>query len=202
MIRLRSIGFAASSFFAACALATLSVPLHATLAAAPEQAAGHQPPAPPPAVAAIKRLDFLQGRWEGTGWIQMGPQRATFRQEEMVRTAAGGTVLIIDGLGRSADEGQKGRVVHQAFGVLSFDAARQAFRWRAYRADGQEVEATPEVSENRFVWGFEGNGMKVRFTITKTDAGEWLEIGEMTRPGTAEPFKFFEMTLRRVGDAR
>lgn len=170
--------------------------------AAPPASSPAQPSGPPPAAAAIEQAAFLLGRWEGTGWIRMGPQRATFRQQETVRVAAGGTVLVVDGVGRSTDAGQNERLVHQAFGVLSWDAERKAYRWRAYRADGGELETTPEISADKFVWGFDGpNGVKIRFTITKTPAGEWFEIGELTRPGTTEPVQFFEMTLKRVGDA-
>ena len=160
--------------------------------------------APPtnPAIAAMKRLDFLVGQWEGTGWIQTGRERATFRQRETVRYAAGGVVVIVDGLGRSADPARQDQVVHQAFAVVSYDAAQQAFRWRAYRAaDGNEITAQPEVSTDKLVWGFElpqpGAG-RVRFTITRTPAGDWFEIGEIGRP-SGEWMPFFEMTLKRTG---
>jgi hypothetical protein len=172
-----------------------------SLVAMPQQA-GTPPAAPPnPALAAMKRLDFLVGQWEGTGWIQMGPRRATFRQRETVRYAAGGTVVIIDGLGHSQDPGRQDRIVHQAFAVVSYDAASQAFRWRAYRAaDGNEITAQPEVGTDKLVWGFDlpqsGAG-HVRFTITRTAAGDWLEVGEMQRP-SGEWMQFFEMTLKPV----
>lgn len=146
---------------------------------------------------AMKQLDFLIGEWEGTGWIQMGRERATFRQQETVRKAAGGTVIVIDGLGRSLDPAQADRIVHQAFAVASFDASRQTFHWRAFRADGNEIDATPDVSADKLVWGFTPpNGPAVKFTITKTAAGEWFEIGEISmKPG--ESMKFFEMTLKK-----
>lgn len=164
-----------------------------------------QPAQPAPVTAAsgvqsseaMKRLDFLVGEWEGAGWIQMGREHATFRQRETVRTAAGGTVIVIDGLGRSTDPAQADRIVHQAFAVVSFDAASQQFRWRAFRADGNEIDATPTVATDKLVWGFTPpKGPEVRFTFTRTAAGEWFEIGEVSmKPG--EWMKFFEMTLKK-----
>jgi hypothetical protein len=169
-------------------------------ASAPPQTQSAQPPAASgvqPAEA-MKRLDFLLGTWEGTGWIQTGRERATFRQRETVRTAAGGTVVIIDGLGRSLDPAQADRIVHQAFAVVSFDATSQQFRWRAFRADGNEIDATPEVSTDKLVWGFlPPKGPTVRFTLTRSAAGEWVEVGEVSmKPG--EWMKFFEMTLKKI----
>jgi hypothetical protein len=172
-----------------------------TLLAAPAQAptATAQTPTGIQPADAMKRLDFLVGTWEGTGWIQMGRERATFRQRETVRTAAGGTVVIIDGLGRSLDPAQADRIVHQAFAVVSYDAASQQYRWRAFRADGIEIDATPEVATDKLVWGFTPpKGPAVRFTLTRNAAGEWFEIGEVSmKPG--EWMKFFEMTLKQTG---
>lgn len=157
-----------------------------------------QTPSPPKA-AEMKRLDFLVGQWQGEGWIVLGPnQRHTFRQTENVERKVGGTVLLIEGLGKSADAGNTGAVIHSAFAVLSYDQDAKVFRMRAFRGDGSSVDAEAEVSENMLVWGFrDPRAGNIRFTIRLNEKGQWFEIGEMSRDGRTW-LKFFEMTLNRV----
>ena len=154
-----------------------------------------------PFVVAMRRLEFLIGEWEGTGWIRTGPQaQATFAQRERVRYAAGGSVVVVDGLGTSTVRGPtEGAIVHQAFAVVSYDTTGKTYRWRAYRAGDDEILATPEIGDGRLVWGMRaGPTGRIRFTIVLTPAGEWHEVGEINIDGSAW-MQFFEMTLRRVG---
>ena len=150
-----------------------------------------------PDSVALSPLAFLVGEWEGTGWLQMGPQRQPARVRETARWAAGGAVLVIDGLGTSTEPGSEGRPVHQAFAVVSYDRAAGAVRFRAYRA-GEEIVDTPTIEERRLVWRRPApGGGQVRFTMSLTPAGEWHEVGEFSRDG-ASWTRFLEMTLRRV----
>jgi hypothetical protein len=151
---------------------------------------------PTAADRALAGADFLLGQWEGDGWIGLGDgSRATFHQKETVRRAAGGAVIVIDGLGTSTDPAKSGAIVHQAFAVLSFDAQAQKLIWRAWRATGEETDDWPTVTSNRLVWGMRQGPGRVRFTIVK--AGEdWNEIGEFS-PDQAHWSQFFEMTLHK-----
>ncbi len=154
----------------------------------------------PPQLAEMKKLDFLAGQWQGEGWIVLGPgQRRTFRQTETVQNKVGGTVLLIEGLGKGKVPGQAEEVtIHNAFAVVSYDDQAKAFRWRAFRADGVEMDAAATVTERNIVWGFrDPRAGEVRFTIKLNEAGQWFEVGELNRDGKTW-FKFFEMTLQRV----
>jgi hypothetical protein len=175
-------------------------------AASGQQSSASTPATPPSASAtAMHKLDFMLGDWEGDGWIVMGPgERRTFHQTETIRTAAGGTVLIIDGLGKGTDPGREGAVVHQAFAIVSYDSATAAFKWRAFIASGQETVATPEIADHRLVWGMDvgpaAHASHIRFTIQITPEGTWHEVGDFLPPGAASDAagtRFFEMTLRR-----
>jgi hypothetical protein len=149
--------------------------------------------------AEMKKLDFLLGQWQGEGWIEMGPgQRHTFRQTETVQSRVDGLVLMIDGLGKDKAPGRENVVIHNAFAVTSYDAQAKQFRWRAFRADGLVVDTDAKVGENSLVWGLPApRGGEVRFTITLTDKGQWLEVGEFSSDSKTWQ-KFFEMTLQRV----
>lgn len=154
---------------------------------------------PPPQAAEMKRLDFLVGRWEGEGWIALGPGgRHTFRQTENVEGKAGGAALLVEGVGRSKDPGDAGAVIHNAFAVITYDRKAGAFRWYALRAGGDPVDTQLKVSENTLIWAAPNpGGGEMRFTIRLNEKGQWFEVGEFSRDGKAWQ-KFFEMTLDRV----
>ena len=158
----------------------------------------------PPAVRErMQPLGWLVGEWEGSGWISQGREggRTRFTQKEWVRWGAGGGVLVIDGLGTGAEGEVTGAVVHQAFATVLWNADSAAYRMRSYRAGGAEGTDAPEVSEGRLVWGIRVPGGRIRFTITRTAAGEWHEVGEFVRDGAAPDARaprMMEMTLRRV----
>ena len=145
---------------------------------------------------AMGKIQFLAGNWKGSGWIQMGPQRHTFKQTETVAWHANGTVLTIDGLGRDAADSTK--IIHQAFALISYDQAAGQYLLRAVRADGNHVDADFSVQpDGSIVWGFvHPMAGRVRYTI-RNAAGKWVESGEMSRDGqTWTPF--LAMQLERV----
>jgi len=148
-----------------------------------------------PAVEAVKKVAWLAGTWEGSGWIAMrGGEKTTFRQREVVRLAAGGLVLVIEGQGTAPDSG---KVTHDAFAVVDYDPVAKKYRWHSWRAGGGDAIDEPEVGEGRFVWGMSPPaGGRIRYTISRTAEGAWLEIGEFSRDGEKWS-KFFEMTLTK-----
>jgi hypothetical protein len=148
--------------------------------------------------AEMKKLDFMAGRWQGEGWIELGPERHTFRQTETIESKVDGLVMVVEGLGKDKAPGKENVVVHNAFAVVSYDGPAKQFRWRAFRADGLTLDVEARVSENSLVWGFPApRGGDIRFTIKLTEKGEWFEVGEFSQDGKTW-LKFFEMTLQRV----
>ena len=147
----------------------------------------------------LQKLDFLLGDWQGTGWIEMGPnQRHTVRQTEKIQVKAGGAVVQIEGLGLER-VGEKDVPVHQAFAIISYDNEAKRFRLNAWRANGGAVECEPEIGDKRLVWGFKEprSGMQIRFTIKLDAAGRWVEIGEISRDSQKWQ-QFLEMTLQKT----
>jgi hypothetical protein len=155
-----------------------------------------QPQAPRPPLEEMKKLDFLVGRWEGTGRMQMGPgAQEEARVTEIVQPKLGGAIVMIEGIGRV---GEDDRIVHHALGVISFDAQAKEYRMRAYRADGRFVDPVIELQEKKIVWSFDDpRAGSIRYTITINEKGQWREIGEMSRDGGKTWNPFFEMTLDR-----
>lgn len=151
--------------------------------------------------AEMKKLEFLLGEWKGEGWIEMGPGgRKTFKQTETVQSKLNGVVTIIEGLGKSKlpDTGQE-VVVHQALAVISYDSTAKKFQFRAFRGDGNYIDANMTVSDKSLIWGFRDpqRNVEIKYTIQFNDASQWVEVGEFSLDGKTWR-KFFEMTLQRV----
>ncbi len=144
--------------------------------------------------AEMKKLDWLVGRWQGTGWIQMGPQgRKEFTQTETIQSKLDGLVLVIEGQGK-AKEGSA--TVHAAVAVVSYAEPGKTFRWRAFTGEGQQTDTEAKVGTDTLEWGLEiPQHGRMRYTIKRNEKGEWFEVGEMTQDGQTWR-KFFEMTLQ------
>ena len=145
--------------------------------------------------AEMKKLDWLVGNWKGEGWIQMGPQgRKEFTQTEAIQTKLDGLVLVIEGQGKSKEDGSP---VHTALAFLSYDEGAKTFRWRAFTAEGRQTDTVAKVGTKTLEWGMEiPERGRVRYTIHLNEKGEWFEVGEICPDGQTW-HKFFEMTLQR-----
>ena len=67
---------------------------------------------------------------------------------------------------------------------------------RAYRADGQFIDAWIKPGEGGLTWSFDIPGMgTMRYTMRINEKGQWHEIGEMSRDSGTTWNQFFEMTL-------
>ncbi len=130
----------------------------------------------------------------GRGWILTGPgQRAEFTQTETVQTKLDGTLLTIEGEGR--DKNDRARIVHSAFAVLAYDAAKQQYKYVAF-SGGRYLDIVPEVGDHGWRWSFDMPAGKIRYTLDFTD-GLWHESGEISRDSGQTWSKNFEMTLNR-----
>ena len=150
---------------------------------------------------AMARLHFLLGRWEGEATTRMGPgEPQQSRVDEHAYAKLDGRVVLLEGLGTVPDaDGGPPKVVHEAFGVLSYDAEKGEYLMRAIKGDGQTVDADIEVGDRRVVWGFAVPSGRIRYTLELDGEGRWHEVGEFSRDGTAW-MRILEMTLRRVGE--
>ncbi len=147
---------------------------------------------------AMKKLDYLVGKWKGDATATYGKDTKQLVQNEDVQLKLGGVVMAVEGIGRAKQPGDDAILFH-AYAVMSYDAQAKKYKVKAYRAEGQSVDADLNLTEKGFIWGFKQpeRGVEVRYTMTLTPKGEWHEIGEFTRDGKAWT-KFIEMNLTRV----
>lgn len=150
-----------------------------------------------PAQDAMQKLSFMVGTWEGEGWMMLGPgNRQTSHVTETAELKLEGTLLVLEGLGKSQDSEEE-RIVHHALGIISYDAATERYLMRAYRAGGQFIDADLTVGDQSLIWGFtDPKAGEIRYTFSLTESGQWHEVGEISRDGE-NWFQFFEMTLDR-----
>ena len=159
--------------------------------------------AQPPGTAnreALKKLDYLVGKWKGDATITRGKDKQSLKQTEDVEYRLGGAVLLVEGKGTGKLPGKEEEgLVFNALAVISYDAEAKKYAIKAYRAEGQSVDAILTLIDKGFVWGFQDaqRRVQVRYTMTLTDKGEWNEVGEYSPDGKAWT-KFIEMTLTRV----
>ena len=143
--------------------------------------------------AAMKKLDFLLGKWSGEARVQRSPNELLeLTQTEEVQYKLDGLVLLIEGTGRDKD----GKPVFRALGTVSYDEEAASYRLRAYN-DGRYLETELKLAENGkgFTWGFVFGPVRTKYEMKLTDKGEWTETGEVIM-GQQPPRKFVEMAVR------
>jgi hypothetical protein len=163
-----------------------------------------RPPQTAPSAQAtqMKKLDFLLGKWQGSGYVEYVPgQRGTFTETENIEAKLGGLVDVVEGTGVSKMQNGAEAVTHSALAIVSFDESKSTFRWQAYNAgngSAQYIETVATVGDKTLEWGYQDSRAgSFRFTIKLDEKGQWSEIGELSHDGQTWR-KFFEMTLRRA----
>jgi hypothetical protein len=170
--------------------------------------------APPTTAEAMQQMGFLVGQFQGDGWIELAPgRRVPFAESETVTWKLDGLALLIEGRGtqptpvrESVMTGAGPIVVHEALAVLTYDAGAQRYGFRAYQGTfgaTSAVDADASLVDGALVWGFQPNPdapLSIRYTITVSEAGEWVEVGELAPDGQTWR-TFFMMTLQRQAAA-
>jgi hypothetical protein len=141
------------------------------------------------------------GRWQGEGWMQMGPgEPKKSSVDEKIESKLDGTVMLVEGIGKAPNASGQETVVHHALAVLSYDQQSGQYKFKSYLKDGRSTEAWFNVTgENKFQWGFDiPNRGNSRYTIgIDTAKKTWSEIGEFSPDGTTWS-KFLEMNLKKT----
>jgi len=143
----------------------------------------------------MKKLAYMVGTWEGSGWAQdRDGQTHTYNQTEVIQLKLGGTVLLIEGTGKHPHSGE---ITFNAMAIVSFNETSGKYDFRSYLSTGQSTNAEGYFEEDRFIWSFDTGGGTVRYTMTFTEDSKWIEIGEFSQDGT-QWYKFMEMNLEKT----
>lgn len=161
-------------------------------------ASGQDRPNPAALIAAQKEgmapLAYMNGVWRGPAWtITPSGEKHSITQTERIGPFLDGSVKVIEGRGYDAD----GKVTFNAFGIISFDPATRGYKMRSH-AMGHVGDFVLKPTADGFTWEIPAGPATMRYTAT-ISGGTWKEVGDRIVPGQ-EPFRFFEMNLKRVGD--
>jgi hypothetical protein len=148
-----------------------------------------------PQSAALRRLGFILGSWQGTGWTVIQGRRVRFEQEESVCSRLDGEIITVDG--RANDPGNRDDIRFRAFAIVSYDTAANAYRWRAYSA-GNCIEVALDVAEQTFRWQFEAAPDVLMSFDAQVAGNSWRQVGHVSADAGITWAQTFEMNLTRV----
>lgn len=143
---------------------------------------------------AMKPLAAMDGVWRGPAWtvVESG-EKHVITQTERIGPFLDGTIKVIEGRGYDAE----GKVSFNAFGIVSYDPAAKKYSLHSH-AMGRSGDFALTPTSDGYVWEIPAGPMTIRYTAVIKD-GSWHEVGDRIATGQA-PIRFFEMTLKRVGD--
>jgi len=143
--------------------------------------------------AAMKKLDFLVGKWAGEARMLRGPGDAVvMTQTEEVQYKLGGLLLVIEGVGITKADGKP---VLQALGIVSYDDESGTYHMRAFN-DGRFLETEVKLIDKGFTWGFALGQYRTSSVMRIDDKGDWTELHEITI-GTQPARKYMELSVSR-----
>ena len=145
--------------------------------------------------AAMKKLEFLVGKWAGEARLLRGPgEPLVLAQTEEAQFRLGGLILEIEGIGLSKSDN---RPVLQALGIISFDDETGAYHMRAFN-DGRFLETDVKLLEDgkSLTWGFALGSIRTSSVLRINENGEWTELAEIT-VDSQPTRKLMELTVKR-----
>jgi hypothetical protein len=144
---------------------------------------------------AMKKLDFLIGKWTGEARLLRAPAASVeLLQTEEAQYKLDGLIVVIEGVGRTKFGV---RPVLQALGIVSYDDETQTYRLRAFN-DGRFLESQVKLlAEGQgMTWGFALGEIRTNSVLRINERGEWTELAEISI-GSQPLKKLLELTVRK-----
>ena len=145
--------------------------------------------------AAMKKLEFMVGKWAGEARLLQGPgDPVSLMQTEEAQYKLDGLILLIEGVGRDKVDGKPAL---QALGIVSYDEESGTYRMRAFN-DGRFLETELKLldSGKGISWGFALGQIRTSSVMQISEKGDWTEITEIII-GPEAPKKYMELSVSR-----
>jgi hypothetical protein len=145
--------------------------------------------------AAMKKLEFMVGKWTGESRLLRGPgDPVSLKQTKEAQYKLDGLILLIEGVGRTKADGKP---ILQALGIVCYDDESGTYRMRAFN-DGRFLETELKVLDNGkgITWGFALGEIRTTSVMRITEKGDWTELTELTI-GNEPAMKYMELTVSR-----
>ena len=151
--------------------------------------------------AAMDKLAWMAGTWEGASVTQDREGEKRSISNEWIRRAAGGMAVMIQGRHyRQLPEGARGDVVLDTAGMITYDPGAGKYRFMTQLQDGKGGAFDMVMQGETLSWRIPITSAHIRYDITRTERGQWSELGYFCRDGVP-CVPFFKMLLDRKGDA-
>jgi hypothetical protein len=140
--------------------------------------------------AAMKKLEFMVGKWSGEARLLRGP--VSLMQTEEVQYKLDGLILLIEGVRRTKADGKPAL---QALGIVSYDDDSGTYRMRAFN-DGRFLDTELKLLDTGkgITWGVALGQIKTSSVMQITEKGDWTELTEIAI-GSEPPKKYMELTV-------
>lgn len=146
-----------------------------------------------------EELQFMKGTWKGEGWMMIKRKRKAFTQNETITSKVDGKILVIDGKGYDNNNLQKKKkVIHNAFGVISYNEEKKMMTMLSFSSTGGKMENELKlIGDKKLEWSFKDkSGGTIRFREDFSEKGVWLEQGAYSFDGKKWT-PFFQMKLKK-----
>lgn len=149
----------------------------------------------------MKKFQFMIGDWKGSGWLMTRTGKSPADITEKAECKLDCEVIAFQGRGVRRDSVTNTVVVvHDAYGVISFDKKSGKYMVRAYKKEGIVDSELEVIGEKHYRWKFDlPSGGSVRFTMDFSAPNVWKEWGEFSRDGK-NWMKTLDMELTRISD--
>src|ERR1700730_2807505 len=144
---------------------------------------------------AMKKLEFMVGKWAGEARLLRGPgDPVSLMQTEEAQYKLDGLILLIEGVGSNKVDGKPAL---QALGIVSYDDESGIYRMRAFN-DGRFLETELKVldSGKGIRRGFALGQIRTSSVIQISEKSDWTEITEIII-GSEAPKKYMELSVSR-----
>jgi hypothetical protein len=143
--------------------------------------------------AAMKKLEFLVGKWAGEArMLRASGEPVVMIQTEEAQYKLDGLLLMIEGVGLNKADGKPAL---QALGIVSYDDENGTYHMRAFN-DGRFLETEVKLVDKGFTWGFTVGPYRTSSVMRIDEKGDWTEHHEITI-GAQAPKKYMELSVSR-----